>query len=227
MTTFMAASERSLDGGSAVAFATLMGAEARIEPFSWFGKKAVKKTRVPKAYRNADLDRILRTRRTKEELEILHNAKLAGVNCPEIFFADPNESSIIMEYIEGTLLRDLQVRGRERDAVFTTLGSYAAKMHGKSIIHGDLTTKNVIVSANRVALIDFGLSFVSDRVEDKAEDLHLLKQALKSSEPTRTAARDFQAALSGYSQEAGRAPADQLRRQIAKIELRGRYARVE
>ena len=49
-------------------------------------------------------------------------------------------------------------------------------MHEKDIVHGDLTTLNMIFDENkkRIVLIDFGLSDFSHKFEDKAVDLHLL-----------------------------------------------------
>ena len=55
-----------------------------------------------------------------------------------------------------------------------------SKLHSHDLIHGDLTTSNVILSGDEVFIIDFGLGFVSKKIEDKAVDLHLLKQALEA-----------------------------------------------
>ncbi|MDA4111247.1 MAG: phosphotransferase, partial [Thaumarchaeota archaeon] len=115
----------------------------------------------------------------------------------------------------------------QRAKLFKSLGKMVARLHKKGIIHGDLTTKNVILSDDRMVLIDFGLSFISDRLEDKAEDLHLLKQALKSSSSVNIASRDFENVMSGYQTEIGEAFTKSLRKQISKIELRGRYAQVD
>jgi TP53 regulating kinase and related kinases len=205
-------------------FSLTIGAEARIELVDWFGRKAIRKIRVPKLYREPELDKILRLRRTKEEVEILHAAKLAGVDTPEVFFADPLTSEIIMEYVEGKLLKDV---GTGELPLFARLGEYAAKLHGKGIVHGDLTTKNVIVSGRRLVLIDFGLSFVSDRIEDRAEDLHLLKQALRSSNRSPVASREYNQVLRGYASIAGKTICTTILKQIEEIELRGRYARVD
>ncbi|MDA4111717.1 MAG: KEOPS complex kinase/ATPase Bud32 [Thaumarchaeota archaeon] len=208
-------------------FSPVEGAEARIELIDWYDRPAIRKLRLSKKYRNQILDETLRSRRTKEEAEILHSSKLAQVDCPEIFFADPKTSELVMEFIPGSLLKDYLASGLQRAKLFKSLGKMVARLHKKGIIHGDLTTKNVILSQERMVLIDFGLSFVSDRLEDKAEDLHLLKQALKSSSPANIASRDFENVMSGYQKEIGEAFTKSLRKQISKIELRGRYAKVD
>jgi TP53 regulating kinase-like protein len=111
--------------------------------------------------------------------------------------------------------------------VYANLGRYAAKLHSSSIIHGDLTTKNVIVSPGKITLIDFGLSFISDRIEDKAEELHLLKQALRSTNDAKRSNEAFKAVIEGYSKVAGKKGSQGILEQITKIERRGRYARVD
>ncbi len=206
-------------------FETRLGAEARIELTEWYGKPAIRKIRIPKSYRSEALDKKLRARRTKEETELLHQAKLVRVEVPEVFFADPKSSEIIMEYVNGTLLKDIQERKVAKE-IYTKLGIYAARLHSKGMIHGDLTTKNVIQSGTRTVLIDFGLAFISERLEDKAEDLHLLKQAIKSS-GSKLSTRYFDYVLDGYEKEAGKKEMLKVKDQILEIERRGRYARVD
>ena len=53
-------------------------------------------------------------------------------------------------------------------------------MHDNDIIHGDLTTSNMILNKNKVYIIDFGLGKISSKDEDKAVDIKLLKQAFES-----------------------------------------------
>ena len=62
------------------------------------------------------------------------------------------------------------------------IGQSIAKLHNSDIIHGDLTTSNMIFveKEDKVYFIDFGLGFISHKIEDKAVDLHLLKQALEA-----------------------------------------------
>lgn len=202
----------------------MVGAEAKIDLVDYYGRPAIRKFRTPKKYRLKELDQLLRTKRTKEEVEILFSAMLAGVRCPKVYFADPGSSEIILEYICGNLLKDSPNSGR---TTYVELGRMAGMLHSKGIIHGDLTTKNVILESGMPILIDFGLSFYSDRLEDKAEDLHLLKQALRSTEPDRRALLMFGYAMEGYCEIVGGKNEGQVKRQIAKIELRGRYAQVD
>jgi Kae1-associated kinase Bud32 len=209
---------------SPTSFVPVLGAEARLEVVDWYGKAAVRKARIPKSYRIEQLDKILRARRTKQEVEILHASKLAGVDCPVVYFTDPLSSEIIMEFVSGTLLRNLEASS---ETIFQEVGKYTGKLHRAGIIHGDLTTKNMILSGERLVFIDFGLAFFSDRTEDQAEDLHLLKQVLKTENFQKKAVSKFEAALEGYTEILGEKQARLVKSQIAKIELRGRYAQVD
>ena len=212
-------------------FAPRLGAEAKIELVNWHGRQAISKRRERKEYRNMDLDSFLLAKRTREEAHILHMAKLSGVDCPEVYFADPDAFEIVMEYIPGYLLKDLEtnklLEKKKLDSVYKTLGTYAERLHSSKIIHGDLTTKNVILSGERVRLIDFGLSFLSERTEDMAEDLHLLKQALRSTLGPERSKKVFDLVLSGYSASCSKHTFKSLLKQIASVEARGRYARVD
>ena len=205
-------------------FRETTGAEAIIKLVDWFGKPAVSKTRIQKAYRADDLDRKLRFRRTKEEARLLHAAKLTGICVPELYFVDSHSSEIVMERVDGTLLKDI-IDARREKATFRDVGESAARLHQRGIIHGDLTPKNIILSREKTFIIDFGLSFISDRLEDKAEDLHLLKQSIRSSE--KVASRRFGDVLSGYESTCGKDEIVRITKQIAEIERRGRYARVD
>ena len=60
------------------------------------------------------------------------------------------------------------------------IGESVARIHQKDIIHGDLTTSNMIFKNEKVFFIDFGLGYISRKIEDKAVDIHLLKQALEA-----------------------------------------------
>ena len=115
----------------------------------------------------------------------------------------------------------------EQKQIMKKIGESVAKLHKEDIIHGDLTTSNMILVENknkdiingnskdnlnspyrlinkkasydncndlegrgggnnlnskdfRIFFIDFGLGYISKKVEDKAVDLHLLRQALEA-----------------------------------------------
>jgi len=210
-------------------FEPQLGAEAVVELTRWDGELAISKVRKAKSYRDPDLDKRIRTKRTKEEIQIMHFVKLSGVDTPEILFGDPETSVIVMSYIKGAILKDLLSVSDKKSLIgwFQRLGTYVGLMHSKNLIHGDLTTKNLIVSGERLVLIDFGLSFYSSRIEDVAEDIHLLKQALNSSNPKNVAGYCFRNFFESYGRFVGGSKKKLVLQQIRKIELRGRYAKVD
>ena len=72
------------------------------------------------------------------------------------------------------------INEKKQKTIFHLVGESIAKLHDSNIIHGDLTTSNMILKNKEVYFIDFGLGFQSHKIEDKAVDLHLLKQALEA-----------------------------------------------
>ena len=84
-----------------------------------------------------------------------------------------------MEFIDGKKLSD-SLESQDYKKICKQIAENITKMHNSGIIHGDLTTSNMIFKNNQVYFIDFGLAFHSSKVEDKAVDLHLLKQALEA-----------------------------------------------
>ncbi len=134
------------------------------------------KKRVAKGYRLPEIDFELRKARTAREARIL---KKAGIPVPKILNIDKKDMIIEMEKIEGVKLSD-HLEKLDYCEISSVVGKQIAMLHRKNIIHGDLTTSNMIYSEGVVYFIDFGLSFTSTKAEDKAVDLHLLKQALDS-----------------------------------------------
>lgn len=197
------------------------GAEATV----YADAKHVFKHRRVKSYRHPALDRKLRYERMHREANLLEKLAALGIAAPRLIERDEQQATLTMERIPGVLLRDALDRNWKRYA--PVLGKRIAQLHAAEIIHGDLTTSNMIVRAARdsrektnIALIDFGLSFVSQKVEDRAVDLHLLRQALESKHHT-VAARCYRAIIATYVKHyaAGRAVVQRL----TVVELRGRY----
>lgn len=143
------------------------------------GKRVIKR-RVEKRYRIKELDEKIRRRRTKREAKLMEDARRVGVLTPKII--DVKNFEIVMEYIHGKKVKDIlnKVDNKKRKFICETIGKYVGKLHSFDIIHGDLTTSNFLIRGNEIYLIDFGLGFYSSRIEDKATDLRLLYEVLKS-----------------------------------------------
>lgn len=159
-----------------------IGAEATIEKKEFIGKEFIQKKRIPKKYRHPALDKKLRKERTVHEARIMHEVKKWGIKTPILYLVDTHEATIFMEYIEGeklkNILNDPETTETKKRKLCSEFGKNIAILHKKGIIHGDLTTSNVIVTPKESAfyLIDFGLAFHSKKEEDKAVDLINLKK---------------------------------------------------
>ncbi len=201
------------------------GAEASLFLADWHGKRVVVKARLPKKYRPAQLDLSIRSYRTVHEPQLMHEAKKAGVPTPQIFMVDVQNAAITMEYVEGKQVKQLLdgISQAERLELCGRIGELVAKLHKHGVVHGDLTTSNMILTAaGRIFLVDFGLGDKTVELEAKGVDLHLLKRALQSTH-YRFADECFEAVIEGYRSFSGTASADKVLEKITEIEKRGRY----
>ncbi len=147
------------------------GAESKL----WLVNDVVIKERFSKSYRIKQLDVKLRRFRTKREAKALRKAgKL--INVPKVL--EVSDYSIKMAYINGEVLRD--VISKVSDELIKKVGHHIALLHNEGIIHGDLTTSNMIINDDELFFIDFGLSEFNGSIEAKAVDLHLLREALRA-----------------------------------------------
>ena len=203
------------------------GAEANIYLGKWFGHPAIFKRRLPKAYRQPSIDAELRRRRTSHEASFMAKARGVGVTTPQIYFVDPGNGEIVMQYLQGIRVKDAihqSIKEKEKE-IWSRLGTLTAKLHDSSIVHGDLTTSNLILTeTEELVLFDFGLSFHSDRVEDYAVDVHLLKETLTSAHNT-IAEEALELVIKAYSLVMGKRRTEILTSKVQEIERRGRYAR--
>jgi tRNA A-37 threonylcarbamoyl transferase component Bud32 len=118
------------------------GAEAKII----LSKNFIIKDRIKKGYRIPEVDIKIRTRRTKSEAKLLQKASEI-INCPKPFFKPEVSSKIKMPFIKGKVLsKELDTFPlKEQKKICTRIGESIAKLHDKDIIHGDLTTSNIIL----------------------------------------------------------------------------------
>jgi len=142
-------------------------------------KNKVIKDRISKSYRIPEIDIKLRKERTKTEARILQKLLRSKVNVPKVIKANPEKAILEIELIPGVKVRDY-LDDKKDVHLFKQIAEQTQLIHDAGVVHGDLTTSNMILKGNTVYFIDFGLSEHSDRIEDKAVDLHLLKECLRS-----------------------------------------------
>ena len=190
------------------------GAEAVI----YLNKNTVTKDRIKKGYRLKQIDEKLRKFRTRRETKVLEKLHAIDFPIPKLILSDDKKMIIKMEFLKGKKLRDA-LNNTNCAKLCRELGKKIAILHNNNIIHGDLTTSNMILN-KKIYFIDFGLSFFSEKVEDKAVDIHLLRQALESKhhEIFKNA---FKAVLSGYKIK--NPDYNIIIKRLEKVEARGRY----
>ncbi|MEK6977260.1 MAG: KEOPS complex kinase/ATPase Bud32 [Candidatus Hydrothermarchaeota archaeon] len=194
------------------------GAEADI----YLEGDVVVKERVKKAYRVAELDEALRRTRTRREARLLSLARRAGVATPFVYDVDTKGTTLRMGYLDGRPLRDVleTLPPEERLSVCRWVGEAVGLMHAAHLIHGDLTTSNMILKEGRIYFIDFGLGEVSEAVEAKGVDLLVFRRALRSTHH-RLEEECFGAFQEGYAFRYG--GHEEVLERLRLIERRGRY----
>jgi Kae1-associated kinase Bud32 len=184
----------------------IQGAEAEVE----IKENNVIKRRPEKKYRHSELDNRIRKQRTQTEFSSMQKARRNDVNVPKV--EKDSDYILKMEKIEGkTLEEDFKVEK------MIEVAENIQRLHEAGLIHGDLTTKN-IMSNGEVTLIDFGLCEDSTNVEDRAVDLHLLKQILESSHP-----EHFDQAWNSFLENYRPEFREEVLERLEEVEGRGRY----
>jgi len=188
------------------------GAEATI----YLDGNIVRKEREVKGYRIPFIDDKLRKFRTRREGKVISKLQEIGFSSPNLIKVDDKNMSIEMDYLKGEKLRDVFESDFEKYSFL--IGQMVGTLHNNDIIHADLTTSNMIV-LDKLYFIDFGLSFFSEKVEDKACDLHLLKQAIMSKHHT-VFDLAFNSVVSGYKKACK--DANLVLERLEEVEKRGR-----
>lgn len=171
------------------------GAEARIYRGVYLGKPTLVKQRFEKKYRHSHLDNNLTRERIKAESRAIVRCKSAGIETPSLYLIDLKTRSLYLEYFEHSITaKDFIKEASDEliEKVAYDIGAVLAKMHGNNIIHGDLTTSNILLVDKtgqnnfksytdvKLVLIDFGLAHIDSSTEDKGVDLYVLERAIIS-----------------------------------------------
>jgi len=198
------------------------GAEAKICKSKYWDFDVVKKRRIHKSYRINHIDQYLISYRTKEESKLISYARSCGVSVPTIYDIDLENGIITMEYLKGKRIKDIlnSFSEKERERICKKIGVSIAKLHNNDIIHGDITTSNMILLDDKIHFIDFGLGGKSNEIEAKGVDLHVLMEAIESTHSKYSNCFDY--VLEGYKEEL-EIDANLVIKKIDEIVKRGRY----
>lgn len=211
------------------------GAEAKLYKGIYLGKLAIIKERFPKKYRHEHLDSYLTKERIKAETRAIVRCKSCGIRTPALYLVDFNRRLIVMEYFEYSIIAKDFIENisnsQDLNEFCLTLGNILGSMHQNNIIHGDLTSSNILL-VNKTAkndfsemknleliLIDFGLAYVETSSEDKGVDLYVLERALLSTHSV--AESMFENILKGY-QEAYKKGGKEVILKLEEVRMRGR-----
>ena len=199
------------------------GAEAILYVSQYDGQKVLVKERIPKNYRLKQIDEKIRKQRTRKEVRLLSEARKCGVMTPKVLSVDEAAGKIVMEFVDGErvkeLLNDKKNFGNIKK-ICVMIGEAVGKLHAAGIVHGDLTTSNMLLREGEMYFIDFGLGNFSRRIEDYGEDINLLHKAIESTH-FKILKACWQNIVKGY--RAKYKDADKVLSKMQEIEKRARY----
>ncbi len=197
------------------------GAESIIYLENFENQKVLVKERIPKKYRIKEIDERLRKERTKKEVKLLTEARKFGVETPPLL--DVSENKITMQYIDGKTVKEFFYSADDEKVAETSkeIGKIVGLLHSNGIIHGDLTTSNMLMKDGKIFLIDFGLGEFSKRIEDQGVDLNLLEEAIKATH-FKLYPLIWKNVVEAYKKEYK--DANEVLLKVQEIEKRARYA---
>ena len=150
------------------------GAEATV----YLDDNIVDKERSKKNYRHEDIDLTLRKARTKKESKILKALEPYGF-APKLL--KQTDYNIDMEYIDGIQLKKLLDKNPE---LASLIGKNLTIMHDLNLIHGDLTTSNMILVSDDVAYKEFLKGYTPFDKKEILERLDIVEQRGRYKEKT-------------------------------------------
>ncbi|KAI0421426.1 tyrosine protein kinase [Xylaria grammica] len=223
------------------------------------------KYRPPKPWRHPVLDARLTRHRILSEARNLAKCHREGVPVPTVYSVDESAGWLMMEWVSGGPVRVAinewlrrrrdaeRAQGRSGDAIvegtseaeadlvalLRRIGAVVGRMHKVGIVHGDLTTSNMMLRPwekdkqpvnghnaegdelleGEIVIIDFGLASQSTSEEDRAVDLYVLERAFASTHPR--AEKLFIAVLETVYREAFK-QAPVVLKKLEDVRMRGR-----
>lgn len=201
------------------------------------------KYRPPKPWRHPILDQRLTRHRILSEARILSKCRRDGLRVPDVYALDEAAGWLMLEWVQGTPVRininqrlGDRTEGIEDDEelkdLMRRIGAAVGKMHSIGIIHGDLTTSNMMLNPpagqtetdnvsgleGEIVIIDLGLASGGVHDEDRAVDLYVLERAFGSTHPR--AECIFGEVLDAYKQSFKQAGV--ALKKLEEVRMRGR-----
>jgi len=136
------------------------GAEGRVFASTFVGRKCVIKERFSKKYRHPLLDAKLTLKRLNAEARCMTKARRLGVPTPVLYAVDPLLHTLTFEYVDGLSVKDILlgfgsngVNVERLNDIATQIGHAIGKLHDGGLVHGDLTTSNMIIKSSNNQLV--------------------------------------------------------------------------
>ena len=87
-------------------------------------------------------------------------ARRLGVYTPVLYFVDPVLHTLTFEFVQGPSVKDILldfglhgIQEERLDDIAAQIGEAIAKLHDGGLIHGDLTTSNMLVRSGTNQLV--------------------------------------------------------------------------
>lgn len=195
--------------------------------------KYIIKYRPSKKYRHPKIDAQITKNRTVGEVRFMNKLEKLGINSPSVILADYVNGIIWMEFIGDDLpngaissLKNYLWHvektgdgvGDDVQHIMIQVGRLIGELHTNDMIHGDLTSSNILLQTDPY-LIDFGLSSISSLAEDKAVDIYVLERAIESTHSV-FAEKYNEWLLKGYQQ--GNKKWKEVLGRLEEVRMRGR-----
>ena len=192
--------------------------------------EVILKHRIPKSYRIPEIEKMISLSRLKKESNNLIKAEKLGLPVPHIYKTEKTTKKIFLEYfknyqtVKNYISKETNEENKNKNLliIFKELGKIIAKLHNNNIIHGDLTSSNMMINnKNDLKLIDFGLSSISNNIEEKAVDLYVFEKSLLCEKDSNGILKEIlKAFYIGYEDKSKNW--DKLWERLEKVKLRGR-----